>query len=77
MSVETIGFLIITIAFSHVWLGMIFASNLFEDNYQTNKLINKIILTILTILFLPEVIFIGVLLLLFLFLTACYDLLKK
>ena len=77
MSVETIGCLIITFVFFHVWLGIIFANNLFEDNYQTNKLINKIILTILIILFLPEVIFIGVLLLLFLFLTACYDLLKK
>ena len=77
MDADTIFILVMPVVFFHVFLGICFASNLFEDSYKTDKWINKIILTILTMFFIPEVLFVGLILVVMMFLIVCNDTLKK
>jgi len=62
---------------SYLIIGFEFASNLFDGEYKVRKLINKIILGILTIVFLPEVIILGLVFLITIAVIYCDDTLRK
>jgi len=70
---------ILTLIFvpSYLIIGFEFASNLFDGEYKARKFINKIILGILIIVFLPEVIILGLVFLITIAVIYCDNILRK